>query len=104
MRPKSCADFRCTWLSDETWPEIWRPDHSGVLCLREEILDGLKAAVVYEMEPGTLLRETTQEIVEEMRRTTSIVVLVDTQQQRQSLMGIPVRQADEMVAALAPAA
>ncbi len=54
-RPALCAKFRCAWLADPSWPETWRPDRSGLLCLREKLEGGVPAAVVYEIVPGATL-------------------------------------------------
>jgi len=46
QRPQLCANFGCVWHQDEIWPASWRPDQSGLLCLREQIQPDLPAALV----------------------------------------------------------
>jgi len=86
-RPELCARFRCTWLADEDWPDGWRPDRSGLMCLREEIDAGLPAAVVYEITPGALEQDVAAAILAELRRTTAVVAVVDHRGSRQRLTG-----------------
>jgi len=86
-RPKLCADFQCAWLSDPSWPEAWRPDQSGLLCLREEIETGLSAAAVYEIRPEALQEPVAVEILESLQKTVALIVIVDTQQRRRRLWG-----------------
>ncbi len=57
------------------------------MCLREEIDDGLPAALVYETRPGALREPVANTIVEELRSTTAVVVVVDHQQRRRHLPG-----------------
>jgi hypothetical protein len=87
QRSTVCSEFRCTWLSDDSWPRHWRPDHSGLLCLREKIHDGRVAAVVYETAAGALESPNSKAIIEALRATTDIVVTVDGQQNRQRIDG-----------------
>ncbi|NQT41047.1 MAG: hypothetical protein HQ581_26380 [Planctomycetes bacterium] len=87
LRPKMCVDFRCTWLSDPTWPEPLRPDRSGLLCLRETLADGIPAALVYEMRTGVLQTPEAVEILAELQRTTAVVVIIDAGQHRRQLTG-----------------
>jgi hypothetical protein len=30
-RPRSCRDFKCHWLADETWGEEWKPNRSKII-------------------------------------------------------------------------
>ncbi len=86
-RPKMCVDFRCTWLSDPTWPEPLRPDRSGLLCLREMLADGVPAALVYEMRTGVLQTPEAVKILAELQRTTAVIVIIDAGQHRRRLTG-----------------
>ncbi len=86
-RPKLCVDFRCAWLADESWPDRWRPDRSGLMCLREEIEEGLTAAAIYEIRPGALGEPTAATIIEEIKRTTAVIAIIDYRQRRERLLG-----------------
>ena len=55
-RPQMCSQFSCTWLAESSWPEAWRPEQSGLLCLQEDIDNGVSAALVYEIAPKALER------------------------------------------------
>jgi hypothetical protein len=85
-RPRLCADFQCAWLSGRSWPDAWRPDHSGLLCLRERVR-GQPMAAVYEVLPDALHRARTSAILVELQRTTTIVVVIDSEGRRHGLMG-----------------
>lgn len=87
VRPGLCADFRCAWLADASWPEAWRPDCSGLLCLRERVGGSLPAAAVYELYPGALLRREGARIVEELRKSTAVLVTIDVRARRRRLVG-----------------
>jgi hypothetical protein len=87
QRPQLCKDFRCAWHADASWPDPWRPDRSGLVCLRETLSDGLVAAAVFETAPGALQSETGRQILAELQRTTSVVAMVDADQQRRCLPG-----------------
>ena len=87
QRPKLCRDFQCTWLSDASWPAEWRPHRLGLLCIREEIDVNLPAAAVFEIRPGALQKSTAVEILEELQRTTAVIAIVDSQEQRRHLLG-----------------
>ncbi|MFZ5829577.1 MAG: hypothetical protein ACOY3P_05795 [Planctomycetota bacterium] len=86
-RPEVCRRFRCAWLADPDWPEAWRPDLSGVMCLRESLADGLPVGAIYEIRRGALQTETAAEILEALLATTVVVVVIDTDQQRRTLFG-----------------
>lgn len=86
-RPKTCIEFTCAWLGDIDWPESWRPDYSGLLCLRAEIEPGTPAAAVYELRPGALQTPAAAEILAELKRTTTVAAVINFQQQRQKLLG-----------------
>lgn len=86
-RPRLCANFRCAWLADRSWPEEWRADRCGLMCLREEIEAGLPAAAVYELRPGALGGPSAEEIIEELKRTTAVIAIIDSRQQRRRELG-----------------
>jgi hypothetical protein len=86
-RPETCRQFRCAWFCETTWPAQWRPDRSGLLCLREEIDDGVPAAVAYEIELGAIERSTTAAILAQLQQSTAVIALLDMQRQRQVLRG-----------------
>jgi Fe-S-cluster containining protein len=86
-RPKTCVNFTCAWLDDTDWPEGWRPDHSGLLCLRALIEPGTPAAAVYELRPDALQLPVAAEILNELKRTTTVVAIINVQQERKKLLG-----------------
>jgi hypothetical protein len=87
-RPRVCADFTCAWLKNTDWPEPWRPDRSGVMCLSEQIDTHLFASAVYEIRPGALQTPSAAEIIGQLRRTTAAVVLISSDRQtRHCLLG-----------------
>lgn len=103
QRPGLCVNFRCAWLSDESWPAEWRPDRSGLMCLREEIEEGLPAAVVYEIYPGAIEGPTADEIMEELQQTTVVSAIVDVRNSRRRLLGKwDIRMAEPAVPASHP--
>ena len=55
--------------------------------MREEIEKGMPAGLVYEIRPGALAEATSEEIVEELRRTTVVVALVDHMKKRRRIEG-----------------
>ncbi|MDZ7619132.1 MAG: hypothetical protein U1E05_19175 [Patescibacteria group bacterium] len=77
-RPAACRNFLCAWLADAGWPDAWRPDLAGLLCLREELEPGLVGAAVYEVWPDALQAAEANEILHTLRATTAILVTVDT--------------------------
>lgn len=87
IRPKVCRGFHCAWRSDATWPSSWRPDLSGLLCLREHLGGELPAAAVYELRPGALETPLAAMIVDELRRTTAVVALIDVAENRRAVPG-----------------
>ena len=104
-RPTICRDFRCAWLADPSWPDAWRPDLSGLLCLREPIANEHPAAAVYELRPDALVVAPAVEILAELQRTTTAVVLIDCGKNRRRLPGYwierraePVRRMQERAA------
>lgn len=86
-RPSSCRQFQCVWLTETSWPIAWRPEQSGLLCLREEIDNGVSAALVYEIEAGALARPTTEPILASLAESTAVVALVNDLGQRRLLRG-----------------
>lgn len=84
FRPKACRDFLCAWLADPAWPEAWRPDRSGLLCLREELDTGVVGAAVYETIPGALRSPNAEQILHALYETTAILVVVDSHRQRRT--------------------
>ncbi len=86
-RPAACAGFHCAWLKEPLWPDRWRPDASGALCLLEWVGDEFYAAAVYEIEAGAFGRAETEEIIATLRETTALVVTIDRLQRRHALAG-----------------
>jgi hypothetical protein len=86
-RPSACRQFQCVWRMEPSWPLAWRPERSGLLCLREEIDNGVSAALVYEIEPGALTRPTTEPILAKLAESTAVVALVNDLGQRRLLCG-----------------
>lgn len=87
IRPKVCRGFHCAWRADTNWPESWRPDRAGLLCLRERLGGKLPAAAVYELRPGALRTPLADMILDELRRTTAVVVTIDLAENRRSTPG-----------------
>ncbi len=86
-RPTTCRQFMCVWATEPSWPLDWRPERSGLLCLCEEIEQGISAALVYELERGAIERATTEPILEKLKESTVLVALVNSQRQRRLLRG-----------------
>ncbi|MCR4411732.1 MAG: hypothetical protein NUV77_04820 [Thermoguttaceae bacterium] len=86
-RPAMCIEFRCAWLADPGWPAAWRPDRSGLLCLREMLDCGLPGGLVYEVRSQALASPIASQILDEIQRTTSVLVTIDTHQNRRHLPG-----------------
>ena len=84
-RLEFCVDFSCAWLKDENWPTSWRPDSSGLLCLREEVDNGSVAALVYELRHGSLHTPLAVEILDELQLAVDVIVVVDFHSQRRRL-------------------
>jgi len=82
-----CADFQCAWLEDANWPDPWRPDRSGLLCLRAPLNGSAPAAVVYEVSPNALQSPPGGQILAELEQTTAIVVVVDDDRKRRRIVG-----------------
>ncbi len=83
----TCRNFRCAWLGDEDWPAAWRPNESGLLCLRETLDERVPAAVAYEVRLDALLTPVAAEIVAELLRTTAVLVIVTFNEQRVRIAG-----------------
>ena len=96
QRPETCNNFACVWFVDESWPAAWRPDRSGLLCLREQI-EGHSAAAVYEIRNDALQTPLATEMVNELRRTTAVFVLVDLHQRRRCLPGRRIDDAQQQI-------
>ena len=58
-----------------------------MLCLREEIENGVFAALIYEIERDALARPTTEPILAQLTESTTVVVVVNLQRQRRLLRG-----------------
>lgn len=86
-RPALCHKFRCVWLINTNWPKAWRPDRSGLMCLREEIDEGLWAAAVYETRTGALQSPTATVILQQLQQTTAVIAIIDSNQRRRNLIG-----------------
>ncbi len=86
-RPAVCSGFRCAWLADRGWPESWRPDRSGLLCLREDLLGTTPAAAVYEVVAGALAQPVASDILRALRHTTAAVALVHNDGRREGIFG-----------------
>ena len=86
-RPKTCVNFACAWLDDTDWLENWRPDRSGLFCLREEIEPGTPAAAVYELRPNALQTPVAVQILTELKRTTVVAAIINARRQRRKLLG-----------------
>jgi len=87
QRPRLCANFRCAWHRNQSWPQSWRPDRSGLLCLSEEIRQGLPAALIYEIRKAALEAPPAAAIIEQLKRNTVVIAVVDTRKRRHRIMG-----------------
>ena len=87
LRPQICADFRCAWLQNDTWPADWRPDISGMLCLREALAEDMPAALVYELREGALAEPAAATVLAELVESNALVVVVDAQEHRHVMPG-----------------
>lgn len=86
-RCRACAQFRCNWLADDCWPEAWRPDHSGLLCLRDDVAGYLPAGVIYEIAPHALDSPLATNMVQALLESTAAVVLVSGDGSRRVIWG-----------------
>jgi len=75
-RPSMCRQFACTWLKCLDWPDPWRPDRSGLLCLTEPIVSSVSGSAVYELFPGRLSSPIGQEIVKTIAALSDFVICV----------------------------
>lgn len=75
-RPIMCQQFACTWLKHLDWPEEWRPDRSGLLCLTESVFSTVSGSAVYELRPQRLSSEVGQEILKAVARLSNFVVCI----------------------------
>ncbi len=87
QRFELCRKFKCVWLADTSWHESWRPDLSGLLCLREWIDEQVPAAIVYELRDGAIGSPAAVEILAELCRTTVSVTVIGRDGSRQRLVG-----------------
>lgn len=86
-RPETCRQFQCVWLAEPSWPDAWRPENSGLLCLREEIENEVSAALVYEIARDALASPTAEAILASLTESTAVVAVVNLQRQRRLLRG-----------------
>jgi hypothetical protein len=86
-RPEVCSRFQCAWLADGDWPEDWRPDLSGLLCLRERLADGSSGALVVETRPGALLEPQGEAILLALLENTRRVVVLAPDGKRYLMYG-----------------
>jgi hypothetical protein len=86
-RPVICSRFRCAWLATEDWADAWRPDRSGLLCLREILADGQPAALVQETRSGALLEPPAKDILLALMHSCVHVVVVCPDGKRRRMHG-----------------
>lgn len=86
-RPGVCSRFRCAWLSCEEWPENWRPEQSGLLCLRETLPDGRPGSLVMESRAGALLEPQAKDILLALMHSCAVVVVVGPDGKRRRMHG-----------------
>ncbi|MDA7951312.1 MAG: YkgJ family cysteine cluster protein [Pirellulaceae bacterium] len=84
-RPATCQKFQCTWLAEETWKDSWKPNKSGLLCLREILPNNLIGALVYEIHEGALESSLGQKITARLLTVSDFVILKDKSGKRQTL-------------------
>jgi hypothetical protein len=65
----------------------WRPDRSGLLCLRETIDGCTPAALVYELRPDALSSETGGAILDVLQRTTALLAVIGVNNQETRFSG-----------------
>jgi len=82
-----CVEFTCAWFRDPTWPAAWRPDRSGLMCLREMLEPGLPAAAVYEIAAGGLDRPENGDVLRNLVATTAVIAVVDLQRRSRRVLG-----------------
>ena len=87
QRFELCRRFNCAWLADQSWQQSWRPDLTGLLCLREWVDEQIPAAVVYELRHGAINNPEAVEILAELCRTTVSVTLIALDGSRRRLVG-----------------
>ena len=75
-RPLTCQQFACTWLRHLDWPDDWRPDRSGLLCLTESVFSTISGSAVYELRPQRLSSEVGQEILKAVAKLSNFVVCI----------------------------
>ena len=86
-RPGACAAFECAWLKCTRWPESWRPEKSGLLCLLETIDTGTPIAAVYEIRACAIIEPAAEAILLDLIRRCALVVVITLDQERRLLNG-----------------
>ncbi|MEA1950966.1 MAG: hypothetical protein U9N87_06245 [Planctomycetota bacterium] len=87
QRFELCRHFKCAWLANPSWDQSWRPDLSGLLCLREWIDEKVPAAIVYELRHGVIASPEAIQILAELCRTTVSVTIIGLDGTRRRLVG-----------------
>jgi hypothetical protein len=86
-RPVICEHFYCAWLATDNWPDAWRPDRSGLLCLHEILPDGKPGSLVLEIRPGALLAPQAKDILLALMRISAVVVVIGPDGRARSMQG-----------------
>jgi hypothetical protein len=86
-RPTVCTRFRCAWLAADDWPDAWRPDQSGLLCLHEILPDGRPGSLVMETRTGALLEPNAKHILLGLMRVSAVVVVIGPDRRARSMHG-----------------
>lgn len=76
QRPLICHQFACTWLKCCDWPDPWRPDRSGLLCLTESVFSTGSGSAVYELLPGQLSSGVGRKILEAIATFSNFVICI----------------------------
>jgi hypothetical protein len=84
-RPAACRRFECAWLADPAWPAHWRPDRSGLLCLREWIAGSMRAAAVYELRSRALRSSTGRAVIRALQQSCSLIAVTKADRSRFNL-------------------
>jgi|GEM_PF-981841 len=75
-RPSMCRQFACTWLKHHHWPDEWRPDRSGLLCLTEPIASSVSGSAVYELIPERLASPLGRDIIRAVTTLSDFVICI----------------------------
>lgn len=75
-RPLICQQFACTWLKCCDWPDHWRPDRSGLLCLTESVFSNISGSAVYELSPQRLSSDVGREIIKAVATISNFVICI----------------------------